>query len=239
MPSDHAWRTPDARLRCELLAWLYAAAGGLVVVLAGWAVLAPADPYYSPGVLGVGNRINVVAGLGLVLLAVALVRMAATLAFSALPADRRRASAVVTVLVAAAIGGAYLDRLGADRGDWWRARRAEGFVLGQLGVSIARPPAGSTVIARGFPFYQAPGVPVFAASWDLDGAVKLLWKDPSLVAWPSPPGGLLCGAGGVAVAEVAANRPARYGRTFLVDLARGTAVPIDSQRRCRGLARAG
>jgi hypothetical protein len=233
-----AWRTTERDLSEEITRWLAAAVAGVVVTVAGWGMLSSADLYYSPGQLGIGNRINALSGIGLSLLAVALARLGGTLLFSALPRDRRWLSGTLTVVVAVGIGGSYLHTVGNDRGQWWRARREQGVVLERVRGSMTHPPASSTVIARGFPLFSSPGVPVFAASWDLDGAVKLLWHDPTLHAVPAGPGGLGCGAAGVTVADIT-TVPASYRRTFLVDVASGRAVRIDSARQCRQLARAG
>jgi len=232
-----AWRTPEAALRNELRNWLCAGAAGTIVTISGWGMLAAADVYYSPAQVGIGNRINAMAAIGLALVAVTVVRLAGTLAFSGLPRDRRVASAVLTVVMTAGIAGAYLDLVKVDRRDWWRARAKQGAVIERVRSSIASPPAGSTIIARGFPLYEAPGVPVFAASWDLDGAVKLLWHNSSLHAVPAPPGALRCGPSGVTVAGGTTHQPAEYRHTYLIDAAKGPAVRIDSLRQCNDLAR--
>jgi hypothetical protein len=229
-----ACRTHDAPLRRELTLWLLVALAGTLVAIGGWGVLSTADLYYSPGQVGIGNRINVVAGVGLALLAVAVIRLSATLALSAVPRDRRVATAVLTGAVAAAIGGAYLDQLGSDRGDWWRARRLEGEVLNNV-HSLGRPPSGSTVIAQGFPLYNAPGVPVFAASWDLDGALKLLWNDPTIRGIPAAAGAIGCTPAGVAVPGVT-TIPLPYNRLLLVDVAKHSASRLDTPGQCRAVA---
>lgn len=235
-----AWRAPDAELRRELRRWLAACALGAAIVAGGWVVLAVADPYYSPGQLGVGNRINIVACVGLAVLAIALVRLATALAFGALPRDRERYAALLTLLVTASIAGAYLDHLDTDRSAWENARSQQTVVLQALRNSMAPPPPGTTLIARGFNLWAAPGVPVFAAYWDLDGAVKLMWRDPTLRAWPAPRGALSCARTGIAVTGISKGRaPARYGHTILADLTSGARAQIATPAVCRVLARTG
>jgi hypothetical protein len=114
-------------------------------------------------------------------------------------------------------------------------------VLGALRSSMPPPPPGSTVIARGFDLFAAPGVPVFAATWDLNGAVKLLWNDKTLQGWPAPPGALRCTAAGTTLEGIGAIRaPAPYGRAYIVDVRRpGAATRVDSRRTCATLARSG
>jgi hypothetical protein len=232
-----AWRTPDAGVRRELVRSLLLALGGAMVAIAGWGMLAPGDPaYYSPGKPALGNRLNLVADIGLPLLVVGLVGLAATLAFAAVPRDRRWATPLLIAVAATGIGGAYLDRIYVDRAAWLESRREQGIVLERLRGLMARPPAGSTVIARGFPLYVGGDVPVFNASWDLDGAVKLLWNDATLRAWPGPPGSLACGGTGMAVTGFGnLGLPALYGHVFVVDVATGRAARIDSAAGCRAL----
>ncbi len=228
-------RTGDAAIRRDLVRWLLVACAGALVAIAGWAMLSAADAYYSPEQAGVGNRVNLLAGIGLPVLAMGLLGLVSTLTFAAVPHERRWAGALLTLLITAVLAAAYLNRVETDRGVWVQARRTQSFVLARLRQAIPPPPAGSTVIARGFGLYSAPGVPVFAASWDLDGAVELLWQDPSLRAWPTPPGGLTCGGAGMSVAGINVNPPASYGHTFLVDVRTRTASRIDSARQCRSL----
>ncbi|MCA1688991.1 MAG: hypothetical protein LC720_00615 [Actinobacteria bacterium] len=232
-----AWRTPDAGVRRELRRSLALALGGAMVAIAGWGMLAPGDPtYYSPGKPALGNRLNLVADIGLPVLVVGLVGLAATLAFAAVPRERRWATPLLIGVAATGIGGAYLDRIYVDRAAWVESRREQGIVLERLRSLMARPPAGSTVIARGFPLYVGADVPVFNASWDLDGAVKLLWNDATLRAWPGPPGSLACGGTGMSVTGFGSlGLPAQYGHVFVVDVASGQAARIDSASGCRAL----
>ncbi len=232
-----AWRTADIPLRRELIQWLAAGVAGVIVAIGGWAMLARADPYYSPLQAGIGNRINVVAGIGLAVLSVGIIRLGTTLALSSLPRDRRVVSAALTVAVATGIGGSYLHRIGSDRGDWWRARRLQGAVLADL-RAVGRPPQGTTVIARGFPLFSAPGVPVFAASWDLDGALKLLWQDPTVRGLPAPPAGISCDSTGVNIAGVT-TEPVPYGHTLVVDVGSRRVSRVGTILQCRRLTPAG
>jgi hypothetical protein len=141
--------------------------------------------------------------------------------------------AVGLVLV---IGGGYLARLGTDRGNWTRAASARYLLLRGLRREVPHLAPGTTLIAGGFPLFEEPGVPVFAASWDLNGAVQLLWHDDSLHAWPESKGTLECGASGIGVTRISAGLLARYGHTVLVNVAGGATAAIDSPAECRELA---
>jgi hypothetical protein len=232
-----AARTRDATLRVDLTRWLSLAAAGVVVTIAGWVLLVFAGNYYAPLAAAIGNRINVLAAVGLPLVAIGLARVGAALAFARAPRRRPVASAVLTIVMAVAVAGAYLDRVGADRGTWARASQQANRVVASVGTSMPRPPHGSTVMVRGFPLWEAPNVPVFAATWDLTGAVRLLWHDLSLTGWPLSAGGLHCAPAGASVSGIAgASRTlAPYARTFLVDASTGTSTRVTGVAACRAL----
>lgn len=231
------WRTTDSALRDELVQWLALALAGAVVTIGGWGMLAPADPtYYSPLQPSLGNRVNLLADIGLPVLAVGLLGLLGALIFSGVPRDRRWGVPLVILAVAIPIAHVYLDRVDVDRAAWIQSRRMQGFVLDRLHQLISRPPPGSAVIARGFGLYTGPSVPVFNASWDLNGAVQLLWHDPTLHAWPAPPGTLVCTETGMTVNGLGDLGPAvGYGHVFVVDVSTGAASRVDSLRQCRAL----
>jgi len=60
---------PESESRWGLGSWLLLAAGGVVVAAVGWVAFIPADPYYTPSIYGVTNRVNGLSGLGLVIAA--------------------------------------------------------------------------------------------------------------------------------------------------------------------------
>ena len=229
-------RTPDLSLERNLR-WLLALGGaGLLVAVAGWAMLSVADDFYSPAAVGVGNRINALARLGIVAAVVASAQIAATLVLSRRPRIRQQFTPWLAVVLVAVVGAGYLGKLGADRGAWMRASSARNAVLQRLRGEVAHLPAGSTLIAGGFAFYAAPGVPVFAADWDLNGAAELLLNDSSLQAWPESPGALKCRPSGVGVTGISAGQVAPYGRTVFVNVATGATTRIDSVTACQKLA---
>src|SRR5262249_48179473 len=71
--------------RAELKRWLIVVPFAVLATALGWLIFIPADPYYSPLTLGVGNRTNALAAVGIVTLVYALAAMVGTLAFRGLP----------------------------------------------------------------------------------------------------------------------------------------------------------
>ena len=230
----------DEGLRRDLLRWLAVAGVGLVFAVAGWLMLAPADDYYVPLQAGIGNRINAASATGIVVVLVAMITVASLVAFQGAELQRLRAPAVLTALLGVAVAAGYLAHVGRDRGAYERAHVESTAVLGALSAKPHPPRPGTTIIARGFGLWTAPGVPVFAATWDLNGAIQLLWNDPNLRAWPAPPGGLVCSRSGASVATITPpGVEAPYGRLVLADLAAGAWVRVDRQAQCEALATSG
>jgi hypothetical protein len=228
--------------RGELRRWLLVAAGGVVAIAAGYALFVPADPYFSPGQLGIGNRVNGFAALGYVTTVYAMAMTAGWLVFRGLPRTRTWAAVLATTAsVFIAVG--YVDKVDRDKANWDRAFALEQDLLNTISSKVAEPPPGSMIYLFGHPAFYAPGVPVFAAQWDLDGAVKVHYRDPSLRGLPILAGmRLLCLRDGVTAQDQTvgyrgAKASVPYGRAFAVDAASRTALALDSRSACRAAER--
>jgi hypothetical protein len=112
----------------------------------------------------------------------------------------------------------------------------EASTLAALHAAIPKPPPDSRILLFGVPAYVALGIPVFAAPWDLNGAVKLVWNDASLSAYPVNTGDVLtCGRFAVQPPGPGYS-PAQagpYGQVFFVDPQNRTVVRVDSRAECR------
>ena len=231
----HRLLPPEDEARARLRRWLAAALGGGLAAAAGWAMFIPSEPFYSPLSPGVGNRTNAVAAPGIVLLVYACFALAATLVTRGL----RRPSRLVPVLascVALLVLTGFVREVRRDMTAWERATGREDRVLAALDRTLGRPAHGSTIYTFGYAGYQAPGIPVFAVSWDLDGAVKIHWNDPSLEAYPV--------IGDTRIrCDASRLRPlgrgwgprngASYGRALFVNVPTGRAERINSAAGCR------
>ena len=170
-------------LRGDLRRWLTTALAGVLVAGAGYALFVPADPWFSPLTEGIGGRTNIAASPGYVLLLYSLPALLGLLLFRGLPYGRALAAGF-TLAVAVYLGAAWLDRLRTDQSSYRAASETANDALDVLRETVGKPPPGTTIYLFGVPRESAPNVPIFTASWDLTGAVRLLWRDYSLRGVP-------------------------------------------------------
>jgi hypothetical protein len=99
---------------------------------------------------------------------------------------------------------------------------------------LPRPPAGTTIFSFGYPGQEAPGLPIFSQNWDTNGVLRLTYHEPSLYGLPIyGRGEAVCRHTLVYATEFGPEHASRYGRAVFVDLLRGSALRIDSQRSCQ------
>jgi hypothetical protein len=229
-------RVDDARR--SLGRWLAAFGAGVVIMAAGWVMYVPAATYYLPSQPGLGNRVNVVAGIGIVLCLVAAAALAGVLLFRGLPRGRALAGAVAAAYVAFLAIGYYDD----DRTSVENYRLS---YVGQLRVldtierAIGKPEPDSVIYVFGQALYHSNGVPVFAASWDLRAAVKVHWDDRTLSGYPIAGfWSVTCTAEGVQPSGGGWTESHRgdYGDAVLVDVSSGRAERVDSRAECERVA---
>jgi hypothetical protein len=218
--------------------WLLLAAGGVGVAAVGWAVFIPADPYYTPSIYGVTNRVNGLSGIGLVIAVYGALGIVGNLGGRIRLGPPGLPALTVTLLLAAALGGSYASVLHRHIGIWNSAYAAERAALDELRRRYPKMPAGSTVFVGGYPAYQAPGVPIMSASWDLDGMVELEYHDNSLNALPILEGMRVdCGSAGVALSSSGvAENSAPYGTVRLYDIPTGRSARPLNRRECLAVA---
>lgn len=206
--------------------WLIMFAAGIVIAALGWVIFVPADPYYTPTIYGVSNRVNGAAGLGLILAVYAALGIAGTLIGAALRRGPAPAIAL-TLILGVGLGATYVHVLERHAGIWRDAYEAEKNESDSIKAAFPSLPAETTLFVSGVPAYQALGVPIFAALWDLDGRVKLLYGDESVRAYPiteqiHP----TCEAEGIGIEADPTIPLAPYGTARLLDAQSGaTATP--------------
>ena len=222
--------------RAEIRRWLLAALGGVVATAAAYAPFSAAHPYYSPLTAGMGNRTNGLASVGWALLLVALVMLAATLAFRGLPRRRLFAGAFAGVLLAM-VTWTYADRIRDDADAYQRSYSLASNTLKTMRDAVPDPAPGSMFYLSGQPLEVQLGIPVFNTTWDLDGAVKFAWREGGLRGVPMLPGlELNCTADAIVPAingvEEAGFR-SDYRKTYVIDGVTGQFVRIDNRKICR------
>jgi hypothetical protein len=219
-----------------LLNWLRLAAAGLLIAALGWVMFVPADPYYTPSIFGFTNRVNGMAGFGLIMVVYASLGIIGSLIGSLLP-KRSVVTLAVTLSLGLALGAAYIHVLERHGRLWDAAYRTENQMTAKIQSTFPRLPHGTTLFASNYPAYQTLGVPIFAVSWDLNGRIKLLYEDSSLRAFPvTTELGYFCEDGGIQPGDAGAAgetlEMARYGTARLLDLQTGEWSVPRNRRQC-------
>jgi hypothetical protein len=222
---------PNSHTRRALLRWLVVITSGFVLIGLGYIFLIPSNIYYVPLQVGIGNRINSVSAIGYALVVYGSVALAVTLVFRELPHSYRWASGLAA-LIAVGVGLGYSRRIDTDKATWHRAATLASTTLVTLSTHVSTPPHGASVVTLNAPQESAPGVPVFDSSWDLNGAVQLIWGDSSLKAFPAPSGAnITCTPAGLFVNTTAPPWQAKYP-TDLVNVAAGSVYVVTSWSGC-------
>jgi hypothetical protein len=219
-----AWRW---REDTELRRWTAVAGVALVMAAAGYLALFPAEGYNALD-QGIGNRVNLAAGLGMVTLVYADLML---LSLLVMRGPLRPFRFVPALVAAAAIAIGYHDLLDRHQRDYRQAIATERIVIGSM-ISVHAPPAsGATLYVVGHPFY-VNGVPVFSRTADMRAATKI-YLDPSFEA--APLGGLaklVCRRSDVYPPGWGTGARAPYGRAIVVAVGGGAPVTIASRAQC-------
>jgi hypothetical protein len=219
------WRRREGREEPKgwsLRHWLVLAGIGLLVTIVGWVMFIPADPYYTPSIFGMTNRVNAAAGYGLVILAYATVGVGCSVVAAVIPRFKPLVTATVIAL-AFLLGASYVHTLERHMGLWEDAYAMQKQALKKIKTTYPQLPDGTTLFTSGLPSFYTLGVPIFAANWDLDGAVKIEYESGALAAYPMLEGmSVVCGPEGVSLQGPGAPPAvAPYGTARLLDLATG------------------
>lgn len=217
--------------------WLLLGGAGLAVAALGWAMFIPADPYYTPSVFGATNRVNALSGYGLVILAYAVIAIAVAAAAS-LCRPLRRWATPVTIVLMLLLGAAWVHVLERHARSWEAAYQAERTALDRIERQYPTLLPGTTLFASNYPSWQALGVPIFAYSWDLNGAVQDEYESSDISASPVLPNTTLqCRADGIGLSgEGAPETFGAYGSVKLLDLSTGLHAAPRDRRQCEKLA---
>jgi hypothetical protein len=230
----HHRRRRGAERGWGLKGWLCLSAAGLWVAALGWVMFIPADPYYTPSVYGLTNRVNGLAGFGVIMLVYGAFGVVGYLVARLRPAWAQL-SAVVTIVLAVALLGSYTHVLRRHITIWSTAYDAETRGLSELKSAMPTVPRGTTIFVSSYPANQTLGVPIFSTTWDFDGMVKLEYDDFSVAGYPIVEGQhLACGNSRVLlVGEAGVEAMASYGTARLFDFeTHKVAVPQD-MRMCK------
>jgi len=238
------WRNRPARPEAGmgLYRWLLLGGAGLGLCVLGWVIFIPADPYYTPSIYGMTNRVNGIAGIGAVLVVYAAFGVLGSLLSRLL--DRRAAvlALAVTLLLGFVLGLGYLTKMRQHIGIWNSAWQSERTALDRIKTAYPNLPPYSMLFTTNYPANQTFGVPILSATWDLDGMVKDEYEDGTIGAVPLLPGfGFACGPKAVQMRALdPAGRPSGellaespYGAVRILDLENVEGAKPANRAQCR------
>lgn len=224
----------------ELRRWTLLAVGALVAAGAAYATIVPST-YLSPSGAGQLNRANVAGGIALFVLLYATLMVLALLATARMRSGRRWAIPLVCA-AAVAILASHVVQDRHDQRLWERAALTQEWVVQNVASSVGLLPHDAVVVTYDAPVTVAPGVPVFAAIWDLSGALTVRYDDPSVVGYPALPGSRVeCGPATLTLHDANdafGRQTGRYGQVYVVDVSRRRAIRVTDGRSCRAAGRA-
>lgn len=220
--------------------WLAILAAGVLVALAGWVMYIPADPYYSLDRGGVDNRTNALAAIGVAMAIYAAIVLGSTLLFRGVP-EWTRLAALCAGGIAVLIGLGYAGDQRRDVAAWGRADDAAKKVLDAVGRAVPDAPRNATFYTFGQAAHETTGITIFAYPWDLRGAVRVTFDDPTLSAYPvTELNPMSCRRDGVGPAGAGWDpngEGTQYGQAIFVDVPSGANRRIDSRGECKAALR--
>ena len=167
-----ASREPDILTRPRKWTWIMAA--GLAISLAGYAIFLTVEAIQFT-LAGVGNRVSMSAAAGMAVVFVGAIGWIA----SHLTTERRRRVAFASLVALLATSACLVNY--AIASFWITASQRQQVVLAAIQSHFPTLPTNGTLILDGMCPYVGPGI-VFESSWDLAGALQLLYRDNTLRA---------------------------------------------------------
>jgi hypothetical protein len=223
---------PSRRLRTHVGRELTTAALLVIGTLAAWTPLIPANSYYTPSTLGVGNRVNGFAQIFLLTAVAVVVTTVAELA------GRLLRQPVVATATAAGLAlvllASSLPQTLAHAQGYSQAASIRTGILTLVAKLVPAPSGGTTVLIGDYNAYDtADWIPVFASTYDFNGALQILYEDPTLFGYPVLPG-FSCtptGLGGLPNARSTVS----YDRLIVIDVGRRRSVDLANRATCKAL----
>jgi hypothetical protein len=222
--------------------WLFLTLGGSAFAALAWVMFIPADPYYTPSVFGMTNRVNGLAAFGLVLVVYGACGIVGSLVGQLRPRNTWLATGT-TLALGAILLGTYTHVLRRHIQIWDTAYIAEETAMKKMRTQLPDLPSGTTVFTSSYPANQTLGVPILSTTWDLNGMVKLQYDDYSVSAFPLLPGlEVACLPGGVAAQQgdsAEGESPGvtvPYGSVRLLNLTNGQHAAPRNRRSCERVA---
>jgi hypothetical protein len=221
----------DPELRRRLKPWWYLFVGALVVGVAATFVYQTANALYAPEVGSLFNRVVLPAAIPYVCIFVALLGIGAELIVRFVRPRWLAGAAIVAVV---AVSCWHQLRISTDHkreyeNSWIEQQRA----LPAYEAAVRNLPEGSRIFNFGTPIWEPEYIPIFAATWDLKGALRYTTGLNAALVTPFLPL-MTCGPEGIINEEVpyAAYRVLGQPLYFIDTQNGGTAVRVNSKASC-------
>jgi hypothetical protein len=220
----------DAVARMRIARWLALGLFGVAVAAASALVFLTANDYYVPVAAATFNRLNLPGSFGYIVVAVALLGVVCEIAVQI---TRRRLVGVAAVVALVVPSAAHQISISRSHIQAWEASwTAQQQAIAGYRVALRGVPSNANVVGFDTPIWESGYVPVFAASWDLRGAIDYETAVNPPIAWPLFPG-LSCGATGVLDgATVAIPYSTPGAPTYFVSPVRRVARIVNNERDC-------
>jgi hypothetical protein len=232
----YAIRAPDARRR--LLPWFAVLAASVAVAAISALAFVTANDLYLLDLDGIFNRLNLPGSFAYACAFVALLGLVYELVRRILP---RRGVALLAVGVLLAASAWHQLAISADHKRAWEVSWSEQkTALVGYAVAVRGLPSDARLIGMGAPLYEDGFIPVFSATWDLQGAIEYTTAVKPPAAMPLDPT-LQCGPSGLISGGVV-QMPYRVPGEplYFINAQRRAAIAVDSQMSCkRAIARWG
>ncbi len=221
----------DDGMRRRLRPWAAFLFASLVVAGASTFVFVTANDFYTPQVSSVFNRVTLPASIAYVCLFVALLGFGYEIVrcLSPLPWV-----AVVAVGIVALGSGRHQFLISTEHKRSWEASwREQEVALEGYSTAMRGIPRQSRIIGMGAPIWEPGFIPVFAAPWDLSGAIDYTTAVDPPIASPLFPT-MSCGRRGM-VLEGTLLTPYRVRNQplYFISAVHRPAVRVASSSKCR------
>ncbi len=177
-----------------------------------------------------GTRTNVFARFAFAGLVYAIVA-----AVTGLVMRDRRVAKSVTLAVVASIAAGYTIRLAHDESAWAKAAHLQVDTMAAINARFPHLQHGTTLVTFNTPAEVSPGAPIFVATWDLSGAVRVERHDRTLNAFPIYDTVIVrCNAKRIFI-HLPGSRgiaTAGYGKLYFLDVATRRTARISSAAAC-------
>ncbi len=219
----------DERLRRRLLPWVALIGVSVAYLVLCVLVFVTANDQYVPDSASTFNRLNAPGALAACAAFVGLLGLLYALVRRLLPI--RAAAPVVVALVTIAVASHQLGISADHRRSWEASWRIQAQALAGYRRALADVPRDASIVGFDTPVWERHWVPIFAATWDLRGAIAFVTPVNPPVAMPAGIG-IGCGARSVDVAGRPAVPYAGGSPLYFVSPARGIAIHIVSRATC-------